>query len=146
MSKKNFDLIVFDWDGTLMDSTAAIVKSIQAAARDLELPVPTIQSASYVTFSRRVIRDLCNIRSTVCGTVRSSLGPPCTASHMRMNSRYRSRRQVAHGRCPAAKAVASSRKNSSVYVPGPITSRFRPLNESEQVTQFWCACVFRTCF
>lgn len=48
MAKKNFDLIVFDWDGTLMDSTAAIIKSIQAAARDLELPVPTMQSASYV--------------------------------------------------------------------------------------------------
>ena len=26
-----FDLIVFDWDGTLCDSTALIVRSIQAA-------------------------------------------------------------------------------------------------------------------
>jgi phosphoglycolate phosphatase-like HAD superfamily hydrolase len=32
MARKQFDLIVFDWDGTLMDSTAAIVKCIQAAA------------------------------------------------------------------------------------------------------------------
>jgi phosphoglycolate phosphatase-like HAD superfamily hydrolase len=29
---KRFELIVFDWDGTLMDSTGAIVASIQAAA------------------------------------------------------------------------------------------------------------------
>ena len=25
MSTRNFDLIVFDWDGTVMDSTAVIV-------------------------------------------------------------------------------------------------------------------------
>lgn len=48
MAKKQFDLIVFDWDGTLMDSTATIVKCIQASARDLELPVPDHKSASYV--------------------------------------------------------------------------------------------------
>lgn len=43
-----FDLIVFDWDGTLMDSTAAIVKSIQAAAADLGLPIPDREAAAYV--------------------------------------------------------------------------------------------------
>jgi len=48
MARKQFDLIVFDWDGTLMDSTATIVQSIQAAARDLGLPVPDRKSASYV--------------------------------------------------------------------------------------------------
>lgn len=48
MAKKQFDLIVFDWDGTLMDSTSAIVKSIQAAAHDLGLPVPDKKMASYV--------------------------------------------------------------------------------------------------
>lgn len=48
MAKKQFDLIVFDWDGTLMDSTAAIVKSIQAAAYDLGLPVPDNHAAAYV--------------------------------------------------------------------------------------------------
>lgn len=47
MVKKKYDLIVFDWDGTLMDSTATIVNCIQAAARDLGLPVPSVQSASY---------------------------------------------------------------------------------------------------
>ncbi|MEW7848831.1 HAD-IA family hydrolase [Massilia aurea] len=48
MARKLFDLIVFDWDGTLMDSTATIVKCIQAAARDLGLPVPTDSSAAHV--------------------------------------------------------------------------------------------------
>jgi phosphoglycolate phosphatase len=48
MPKKQFDFIVFDWDGTLMDSTSAIVKCIQAAARDLGLPPPDDQSAAYV--------------------------------------------------------------------------------------------------
>jgi phosphoglycolate phosphatase len=43
-----FDLIVFDWDGTLMDSTAAIAQSIQAASRDLGLPVPTDERARHV--------------------------------------------------------------------------------------------------
>ncbi len=48
MPRNKFDLIVFDWDGTLMDSTATIVESIQAAARDLGLPVPDNKTASYV--------------------------------------------------------------------------------------------------
>ena len=48
MARKQFDLIVFDWDGTLMDSTATIVKSIQSAARDLGLPIPSRDAASHV--------------------------------------------------------------------------------------------------
>jgi phosphoglycolate phosphatase len=48
MARKQFDLIVFDWDGTLMDSTSAIVKCIQAAARDLGLPIPPDDDASHV--------------------------------------------------------------------------------------------------
>jgi phosphoglycolate phosphatase len=48
MAKKQFDFIVFDWDGTLMDSTATIVKCIQAAAKDLGLPIPGDHSAAYV--------------------------------------------------------------------------------------------------
>lgn len=48
MPRKQFDLIVFDWDGTLMDSTATIVASMQAAARDLGLPVPDVRAASHV--------------------------------------------------------------------------------------------------
>jgi phosphoglycolate phosphatase len=48
MARKLFDLIVFDWDGTLMDSTATIVKCIQAAAKDLSLPVPSDEAAAHV--------------------------------------------------------------------------------------------------
>lgn len=45
---KRYDLIVFDWDGTVMDSTAVISGSIQAACRDLDLPVPTDEAARHV--------------------------------------------------------------------------------------------------
>ncbi len=48
MAKKQFDLIVFDWDGTLMDSTGTIVRCIQSAARDLGMPVPDNRAAAYV--------------------------------------------------------------------------------------------------
>ena len=43
-----YSLIVFDWDGTLIDSTGGIVDCIQEAARDLGLPVPERQAASQV--------------------------------------------------------------------------------------------------
>jgi phosphoglycolate phosphatase len=40
-----FKLIVFDWDGTLMDSEARIVACIHAAFGDLGLPLPSLESA-----------------------------------------------------------------------------------------------------
>ena len=40
--------VLFDWDGTVMDSTYSIASSIQLASADLELPVPSIQQASWV--------------------------------------------------------------------------------------------------
>lgn len=43
-----YPLIVFDWDGTLLDSTGGIADCIQAAARDLHLPVPARATASHV--------------------------------------------------------------------------------------------------
>ncbi|HBD36133.1 MAG TPA: HAD family hydrolase, partial [Cupriavidus sp.] len=48
MARQRFDLIVFDWDGTLMDSTPTIAKCIQLASRDLGLPVPDDSAASHV--------------------------------------------------------------------------------------------------
>ena len=45
---KRYELIVFDWDGTLMDSAGVIVESIQAACRDLGLPVPDDERAAHV--------------------------------------------------------------------------------------------------
>jgi len=45
---KRYDLIVFDWDGTVMDSTAVIAASIQAACRDLGLTIPGDETARHV--------------------------------------------------------------------------------------------------
>ena len=45
---RNFHLVVFDWDGTLMDSAGAIVACMQAAARDLGLEPPDDATARQV--------------------------------------------------------------------------------------------------
>lgn len=41
-------VIAFDWDGTLLDSTANIATSVQAAFADLDLPVPSDQAARHI--------------------------------------------------------------------------------------------------
>ncbi len=43
-----FDLIAFDWDGTLFDSTAVIVRSTQQAVVDVGGARPSREAASYV--------------------------------------------------------------------------------------------------
>jgi phosphoglycolate phosphatase len=45
---RRFDLIAFDWDGTLFDSTGLIVRCIQSACRDLGVAVPSDADAAYV--------------------------------------------------------------------------------------------------
>jgi len=45
---KKFDLLVFDWDGTLLDSTGAIVEAVKATCRDLDLPEPPDEHARQV--------------------------------------------------------------------------------------------------
>ena len=45
---ERFDLIVFDWDGTLMDSAGAIVRALKASCVDLGLPEPSEERARYV--------------------------------------------------------------------------------------------------
>ena len=45
---RRFDLIAFDWDGTLFDSTAIITRCIQEAVRDVGGAVPSDETASYV--------------------------------------------------------------------------------------------------
>ncbi len=45
---RRFDLIAFDWDGTLSDSTATIARCIQAAVRDVGGTVPSDEQASHV--------------------------------------------------------------------------------------------------
>src|SRR5690606_7637945 len=47
-SMNRYKAVVFDWDGTVMDSTHAIVASIQGACADLGLPVPDARQASWV--------------------------------------------------------------------------------------------------
>lgn len=43
-----FDLLVFDWDGTLVDSAGHIVASLQAAFKELTLPVPDVAASRHV--------------------------------------------------------------------------------------------------
>ncbi len=45
---KKYDLIDFDWDGTLFDSTAIITRCIQAAVEDVGGKRPTREQASHV--------------------------------------------------------------------------------------------------
>lgn len=45
---KTYKAVVFDWDGTLMDSTGHIVKSIKLACADMGMPQPSDEQASWV--------------------------------------------------------------------------------------------------
>jgi phosphoglycolate phosphatase len=48
LTSRRFDLIAFDWDGTLFDSTALITRCIQEAVRDVGGAVPSDRDASFV--------------------------------------------------------------------------------------------------
>ena len=48
MARQRFDLIAFDWDGTLFDSTGLIARCIQHACRDVGTEVPSAEDAAYV--------------------------------------------------------------------------------------------------
>ena len=48
MPTRHFDLIAFDWDGTLYDSTQIIVRCIQQAVLDVGGIMPTDEAAAYV--------------------------------------------------------------------------------------------------
>jgi phosphoglycolate phosphatase len=45
---RQFDLIAFDWDGTLFDSTQIITRCIQSAVLDVGGAKPTDAAAAYV--------------------------------------------------------------------------------------------------
>ena len=45
---RRFDLIVFDWDGTLFDSTRLIARCIQSACADVGTAVPSDRDAAFV--------------------------------------------------------------------------------------------------
>ena len=48
MVQRRFDLLAFDWDGTLFDSTVAITRSIQQAVLDVGGQRPSDEQAAYV--------------------------------------------------------------------------------------------------
>jgi len=43
-----YELVIFDWDGTLMDSTRMIARSLQQACRDVGVPAPSEADALFV--------------------------------------------------------------------------------------------------
>ncbi len=45
---KQFDLLIFDWDGTLMDSAGVIVESIQRACLDIGVPAPSERASRQI--------------------------------------------------------------------------------------------------
>ena len=44
----NYKLVIFDWDGTLMDSVACIVSSVQATAKLMNMEPPTFEQAKQI--------------------------------------------------------------------------------------------------
>jgi len=46
--QRRYQLLIFDWDGTLMDSAGVIASCIQAASRDMGLPMPSHEEASHI--------------------------------------------------------------------------------------------------
>ena len=47
-AERRYALLVFDWDGTLIDSAGTIAECIQAASRDMGLQVPDRARARHV--------------------------------------------------------------------------------------------------
>jgi phosphoglycolate phosphatase len=45
---KHYDLLIFDWDGTLMDSAGVIVDSIQRACEDIGLAAPSDRASRQI--------------------------------------------------------------------------------------------------
>jgi len=45
---RQFDLLIFDWDGTLMDSAGVIVDSIQRACEDIGVAVPSDRASRHI--------------------------------------------------------------------------------------------------
>jgi phosphoglycolate phosphatase len=48
VSGRRFDLVIFDWDGTLADSTGIIAQALQYACRDMGCAIPDDEAARYV--------------------------------------------------------------------------------------------------
>jgi len=74
---KQYQLMIFDWDGTLMDSEAHIVACIQEACRDMGLEVPSAERARNVIGLG--LHEAC----------RQVLPEHGEAVHLKMSERYR---------------------------------------------------------
>ncbi len=48
MTKKKYDLIIFDWDGTIIDSEAHIIQTMKMAITDEGLTMPSQQSIRHI--------------------------------------------------------------------------------------------------
>jgi phosphoglycolate phosphatase len=48
VSDLRYPFVIFDWDGTLADSTAVIKRALQRSAEDLGYPIPTDAQASFI--------------------------------------------------------------------------------------------------
>lgn len=45
---KDYQLVIFDWDGTLMDSAAKIIRCMQNAARHCEVTIPSDDAVAHI--------------------------------------------------------------------------------------------------
>ena len=53
-----YSFVIFDWDGTLMDSTGRIVSAMQRSAKNVDLPVPTQSEVkSIIGLSMQAVMD-----------------------------------------------------------------------------------------
>jgi len=70
--KNRYAHVIFDWDGTLMDSTARIVSAMQATARNLKIKVPSEASVkSIIGLSMDAVLD--NVFPEACTKTRSKI-------------------------------------------------------------------------
>jgi phosphoglycolate phosphatase len=46
--KESPDLVIFDWDGTVVDSTMTIAQAIRSACTDIGVAAPPVEKAAYV--------------------------------------------------------------------------------------------------
>lgn len=70
--RNRFSHVIFDWDGTLMDSTARIVSAMQATARNLEIEVPSEKSVkSIIGLSMDAVLD--NVFPKACAKTRDRI-------------------------------------------------------------------------
>jgi phosphoglycolate phosphatase len=78
MMKQPFDLIIFDWDGTLMDSTANIIRAIQGACEDLGFDRPTDKEAAYI-----IGLSLPEAFKILCPTMSQEIYPKLVAAYQK---------------------------------------------------------------